>query len=168
MPFSIEVVNNEFADYVEENHFGHRFTVRLTFGDQEVDECNLRWYERTNHPYVLPEQWQPGEWMDLVAEIGGGSDVFAPWVNREGNEATIDLTDPPGINFAGEDEVNSRTLEFYIVFSNPEGDAVWLRLRQELNHNGAEITRQFMEIVEEGGGDNPMYPPDDPFNPDQG
>ncbi len=77
--------------------------------------------------------------------------------------AAIDLTDPPGINHADEGKTNSRTLEFYIVFSNGGGEAVWLRLRQELSCDGVNITRQHMEIVEQGEGNNPMNPPDDDF-----
>lgn len=168
MPFGIEILNTVFNNYGDNTHFGHDFTVRLTFDGHDVDTCNLRWYERTDKPYVIQERWNDGEWIDLIAELGEGSNVFTNWFNREEGAETIDLSDPPGINYATEGATNSRTLEFYIVFSNEEGMAAWLRLRQELSCDGNTVTRQHMEIVDQGEGDNPMYPPNDGFDPTQG
>lgn len=158
MSFKIEVINNEFINYNKDNHFGHKFTIRLTSGEYDFTDCNLRWYERTNKPYI--DNQTEGEWIDLVDAIGEGSDVFVNWFNRDNTLNTIDLIDPPGINCCNEGKTNSRILEFYIVFSNEDGEAVWLRLQQELKCEGNSIICQKMEILEEGSGENPMYPPE--------
>jgi hypothetical protein len=156
MPFDIKIIDNEFTQYEEDNHFGHKFTVRLISGDDNFSECNLRWYERTNKPY-LPNQIE-GEWIELVSEIGENSEVFTNWVYREDNMNSIDLIDPPGINYGAGDEINSRTLEFFIIFINDSNDAVWLKLKQELSCEGNSITCQEMEILEKASGENPGPP----------
>jgi len=109
MLFKIEVINNEFKNYNEDNRFGHKFTIRLTSDGYDFTDCNLRWYERTNKPYI--DNQTEGEWIELVDAIGERSNVFVNWFNRNDTN-TIDLIDPPGINCCTEGESNSRILEF--------------------------------------------------------
>ena len=156
----IEIINAQ--ELHEDNRFGHRFTAHLTYEIEEEEDLVLRWYERTDVPYFnnIPGQ----EWTELVVDIGEGSEVFEPWFHREPGQLIIDLIYPPSINF--QNEARQRTLDIFICLSAGPENAVWVRLRQELQYDeNNNIQRQELIINNVEHGDNPLHPPGDRFQP---
>lgn len=70
------------VQYRDRGFTGHRFTISIDLTDPR--DCNLKWYERTNHPYVDAPYWRGGEWHDLAAHANI-SEVFTPWSLHEGS-----------------------------------------------------------------------------------
>ncbi len=161
MPVSIELM--EAMDYAEAGQFGHRLQIQVTVPNRE--SARLDWLERSNRPCV--EGMPVDAWVDMY-RLAPHSNVFAPWVQSEGEEgqATVVFLDPPSIRQAPNAK---RTLEFWIVVldgtdGEGRGGNAWglFQARQTLrcDAHGA-IVEQFFVITGDLAGEDsdPPYPP---------
>ncbi|MZI92908.1 hypothetical protein F9817_06825 [Vibrio sp. CAIM 722] len=129
--------------YVDENQFGHVFTIELGILAPE----ELLWLEKTDKPYL--SSMQADSWNNM-ANIGAGSNVFSDWENVVGEVEykTVKFVDPPSIKKTPN---NYRKLEFYIhVLGNERKDMITLTAIQELQTDGdGEISKSSFSFLDE-------------------
>jgi hypothetical protein len=91
----------------------------------DIDDCELKWFERTNLPYIDQGTWQPGVWKDMFS-LADSSNVFRPWQNAEGKEGyqIIAIWDPPATSS------DNRVLDFCIACHNEDNRGYVLQCQQ--------------------------------------
>jgi hypothetical protein len=127
-------VNNMYIDLhsihpIREGAFvGHTFDLVIELVD--AANCQLRWYEKTDEPYV--DSMMRQIWNNMTI-IGEASPVFAPWFEavESANQGaqTIRLTDPPAIIVPASGE-RDRWLDFRIIVEGDDGSERVVQARQ--------------------------------------
>lgn len=158
---------------------GHEFTLVV-----QVDkpaECQLRWWERTDVPYierkvnyleryVEQEGMIPNVWANMT-NICPESEIFRPWLDAQKNHGkedsvTVRIVDIPAIKIPNGGK-RYRSLDFRLIVEGSDGTERAVEARQVLNVDGAKGKVQFTIFandrqVNAGGyvfGDPPMHSP---------
>lgn len=100
---AMPVVTKSVTRYTEGRLFGHRFTLTVQMNDPD----ELRWWERTDKPYL--HHMEADTWTDMYTD---DSDVFTQWEPSPGRK-TMTFVDPPAMHLAPN---AARDLEFWIHF----------------------------------------------------
>jgi hypothetical protein len=138
----------------DEKFIGHSFDLVIQV--EAPDECQLRWWERTDVPYiqrevnykegfVVKEGMIPEVWANMT-NICPDSAIFKPWNDeqKKGSKdfTTITLTDIPAIQIP-ENGYKSRRLDFRLIVEGTDGSERAVEARQKINIENGKMHVSF-------------------------
>lgn len=132
---------------------GHEFSLKIT--GVNAKDCQLRWYEKTDVPYLPKQQFSvDGEymkrdkWNNMYEITEGESDIFKPWNDIKDTTGSFDITikDIPGIEIE-KNENKSRTLQFRLIVEGSDGTEKVVEAIQEIDVKNGKVIKNRFDIL---------------------